>query len=272
MAPDITAAATAMANVFIEPENLLRTMVSFCFAVSCCNWNPCGTGFNARRLTVVEQRIFFGEAYKSRGAVLSCRIRALTLRTGAVFHARSTQQPREAIVSFNAARLIINPVLLIALLGELLLYGPGLSPHRRIFDGHDVLERSRPGPRPALDQVQVLARAPIIGFRTEIRHVNDEGIALPMAARVAIPLADVSRQMGAPVHDDIPLPALPLTHIVEYRNAAGRLHDPAEAPAECGAKLGQPARQAALRQTAVLRTVIAVHAHGVVARSKVCAS
>jgi hypothetical protein len=34
-------------------------------------------------------------------------------------------------------------------------------------------------------------------FRSEIRHVNDRGITLPTAARVAIPLADVSWQMGA---------------------------------------------------------------------------
>src|SRR5262249_54377405 len=93
-----------------------------------------------------------------------------------------------------------------------------------------------------------------------------------MAARVAVPLADVSRQMGAPVHDDTALPALPLTHVIEHRDAARRLNDPAEAPAECSSELGQPARQAALRQTAVLRTVIAVHAHSVVARRKVCAS
>src|SRR5262249_43809324 len=120
--------------------------------------------------------------------------------------------------------------------------------------------------------MQVLACAPIIGFRTEIRHVDYEGITLPMAARVAKPLADVSRQMGAPVHDNISLPALPLTHVIEHRDAARRLHDPAKAPAECGSKLGQPARQAALRQTAVVRTIIAVHAHGGVARRKVYAS
>jgi len=93
-----------------------------------------------------------------------------------------------------------------------------------------------------------------------------------MAAGVAEPLADASRQMGDPVHDDIALPALPLTDVIEYRDAAGRLHDAAEAAAECGAKLGQPARQATLRQTAILRTVIAVHALGVVARRKVGAA
>src|SRR5215471_7526963 len=119
--------------------------------------------------------------------------------------------------------------------------------------------------------MQVLACAPIIGFRTEIRHVDYERIAFPMAARVAKPLADVSRQMGAPVHDNISLPALPLTHVIEHRDSSGRLHDSAKASAECGSKLGKPTRQAALRQTAVLRTIVAVHAHGVVARRKVCA-
>src|SRR6266404_3121452 len=272
MPPNITAMAAAMANVFIEPEHLLRTMVSFalrCFAAAGLH---AGQVFQARRLAVVEQRIFFRKADKGRGAVPGGRIRALTLRKGAVFHARSTQQPRKAIISFDAARLVINSVRLIALLGEFLLYGPGLSPHGRIFDGHDVFKRGRGGPRPALGEVQVLARAPIVGLRTEIRHVNDEGAALPMAAGVAKPLADASRQMGAPVHDDIALPALPLTDVVEYRDAAWRLHDAAEAAAECGPELGQPARQAALRQPAVLRTVIAVHALGVVARWKVGAS
>src|ERR1700694_1669011 len=96
--------------------------------------------FSARRLTVVKQRIFFGKAHKSRRAVLGCRISASTLRKGTVFHTRSTQQPREAIVSFDAARLVINSVLLILLLGEHLLYGLWPRPHLRIFDGYDVFE------------------------------------------------------------------------------------------------------------------------------------
>ena len=87
----------------------------------------------------------------------------------------------------------------------------------------------RPGARPALDQVQVLARALEIGLRTEVRHVDDERVALPVAARVAVPLADVGRQMRASVHDDVALPALALAHVVEDRDAARRLHDPAEA-------------------------------------------
>src|SRR5262249_22509794 len=114
--------------------------------------------------------------------------------------------------------------------------------------------------------MQVLARTPIIGFRAEVRHVNDERISFPVTARVAIPLPDAGRQMRAPVHDDVALPTLSLAHVIEHRDAARRLHDPTKASAECGSKLGQSTRQTALRQTTVLWTVIAVHAYGIVAR------
>src|SRR5438105_6326453 len=71
--------------------------------------------------------------------------------------------------------------------------------------------------------------------------------------------------MRTSVHDDVALPALPLADVVEDRNAARCLHDPPEADT---AKLGQPAGQTALRQRGVLRTVVTVHARGVVARRK----
>src|SRR5271170_81987 len=96
---------------------------------------------------------------------------------------------------------------------------------RSVLDRDLVFERGRPCPRPALGQVQVLARPPIIGLRAEVRHVDDEGISLPVAPRVAEPLADAGRQMGASVHDDVPLPSLALTYVVEHRDAAGCLDD-----------------------------------------------
>ena len=88
-----------------------------------------------------------------------------------------------------------------------------------------------------------------------------------MTARVAVPLADVSGQVRASVHHDVALPALPLADVVVDRDAAGRLHDPAEA-AVVGAELGQPAGQAAFREGTVLGTVVAVHARGVVAQRR----
>src|SRR5262249_54360404 len=137
----------------------------------------------------------------------------------------------------------------------------------RIFDGRDVFKRVRPGASPPFDEVQTFARAPVVGFWTEVRHVDDERIALPSTARVAEPLANVGRQVRTAVHDDIALPALALASCVGDGNAAGCLHDPPEAaPTVAGAKLGQTDRQATVSQRAVFRIIMAVHARGVVAR------
>src|SRR5207244_7482191 len=87
-------------------------------------------------------------------------------------------------------------------------------------------------------------------------------IALPAATRIAVPLADAGREMRPSIHDDVALPTLALTHVVEDRDTARRLHDPSEADVS---KLGQPAGQAALRQGGVLRAILAIHARGVVA-------
>jgi hypothetical protein len=95
------------------------------------------------------------------------------------------QQPGEAIVSFDAARLVIGSVFPVALFGELLLDGPWPRPHGRIFDRNDVFERGRPGASPALDHVQVLARPLKIGLWTEVRDVDHEGIAVPAAACIS---------------------------------------------------------------------------------------
>ncbi len=89
-----------------------------------------------------------------------------------------------------------------------------------------------------------------------------------MATGVAIPLANIGRQVRASVHDDVALPPLALPDVVEDGDAAGRLHDPAKAPGRAS-KLGQPARQTALCQGTVLWTVIPIHARGVVTRRKI---
>src|SRR5262249_30206070 len=152
-----------------------------------------------------------------------------SLRKGELFRARSPHQSRQTVVSFDAARLIIKSVLLVALPGELLADRPGLRPHRRIFDRGNVLKRGRPGARPALDQMQVLARALVVRLRAEVRYVDNERIPFPVTSRVTVPLAHIGRQVRTFVHDDVALPPLPLTYVVEDRDAARRLHDPAKA-------------------------------------------
>src|SRR5712671_1289436 len=201
----------------------------------------------------------------SRHVVLGCRIGTSSLRKGGIFRAPSMQQPRQAIVAFKAARLDIESIFLIALLTELLLDCPRTRPHRRIFDRDLVGECPWTGAGPALDQVQVLARAKDLGFRTEVGHVDHERVALPTAAGVAVPLTDAGRQMRAPVHRDVALPPLPLTHVVEDRDAARGLHDTTKT-ASGAAKFRPSGGQAALRQRTVLRTVVAIHPRGIVAR------
>jgi hypothetical protein len=61
------------------------------------------------------------------------------------------------------------------------------------------------------------------------------------------------RMLVGSVHDDVALPAL--AHVVENRDAAGSLHDPAEAAGR-GAEFRQSAGQAAIRQRAILRIIV----------------
>src|SRR5262249_47601049 len=85
-------------------------------------------------------------------------------------------------------------------------------------------------------------------------------------ARIAKPLADLGWQMRAAVHHDGALPALALADVVVHRDAARRLHDPAEAAAAiAGAELRQPDGQAAVRQRAILGAVMTVDARRIVA-------
>jgi hypothetical protein len=59
------------------------------------------------------------------------------------------------------------------------------------------------GPRPAFDQMKVLAGTKKFSFRAEIRDVDHEGIAIPAATRVAVPLTDTGRQVGTLVHHNV---------------------------------------------------------------------
>src|SRR5215471_11226959 len=195
------------------------------------------SGAHALSCNVSLQRIILSTR-DTRGAVSCRRMGTSSFCKGRLLHTRSTQQPRKRIVSLVAARLVINSVRLLALLDELLRDRPWLRPHGRILDGDHVFKGVRPDPRPALNQMEVLARALKIRLRCEVRYVDNEGVAFPVPTRIAVPLADVGGQMGTPIHYDVPLPPLSLTHVVEHRDATWRLHDPVGAltsdPREAG--------------------------------------
>src|SRR5580704_8179333 len=156
-------ASAARATPITGPERRSRMVVSFGGAA------------------VLLERILL-DAHEVGGIVLGGRAWAAALRKRQVLDPRRPQHGREGIVSFDAAWLVIDPVLLLALSGELLADGPGSRPHGRVLDGHHVFERVRAGPGPALDQVQVLTRALNVGLRTEVGDVDHQRIAVPMAA------------------------------------------------------------------------------------------
>ena len=114
--------------------------------------------------------------------------------------------------------------------------------------------------------MQIFARALVIGLWAEIRNVDDQRIAFPMTAGIAVPLPDIRRRMWTAVHDDIALPALTLTDVIKHRDAAGCLDDAAKASAEGGTEFGQAAGQAAFREGNILRIVVAIIPSGDITR------
>src|SRR5438132_10499164 len=94
-----------------------------------------------------------------------------------------------------APRLVVESVRLIALHGIFLLDGPRFGPRGRVFYGDAVLERFRTGPRPAFDQMPVLARPHEVGLGTEVGDIDHQRFALPAAARIAKTLPDMARKM-----------------------------------------------------------------------------
>src|SRR6516165_11357032 len=218
-------AAAATATVISEPERRssmlfppfftlahvpigkpVSTFPGHALYVGACPDRKSGVHFSGT-CALLLQRIGF---LISRCIILGQRIGALAFRKLAVLLARRLHHGRESLVALDAARLVVDPVLGLALAGEILLDGPGAGPHGRILDGGDVFEHGRALARPPLDEMQVLARAAVVGLGAEIGHVDHERVALPVAARVAEPLPDAGRQMRASVHDDAALPSLPL--------------------------------------------------------------
>src|SRR5206468_7325293 len=97
----------AMTSVVVRSEKRSRMMASLCFI---CLF-PCGN-------PALLERILF-HADEVRGVVFGRRMRAAALRVGKLLDARAQHQRRMAIVPFDATRLGVDPVLLIALPREL---------------------------------------------------------------------------------------------------------------------------------------------------------
>src|SRR5262249_22317157 len=155
--------------------------------------------------------------------------------------ASSSEQSGQTEVSIVAARFVVDPVRLVALLRILLLDRPGFRPRGFVFNCDAVLDSVRTGARPSFDQMPVLARSHEVGLGTEVSDINHQCFAIPPAARIAKALQDMARKMRTAVDGDDALPALTLSGVIENRYRFWRLYNSPEA-----AEVGENCSHAAL--------------------------
>src|SRR5207244_3745176 len=80
---------------------------------------------------------------------------------------------------------------------------PRSRPHRRIVDRRFVVDGLRADAREALDEMQASLRdASELLLVREVRRIDDQGVALPVTARVAVPLPDLLVEMRTAVQRD----------------------------------------------------------------------
>src|SRR5689334_11150 len=158
-----------------------------------------------------------------------------------------------------APRLVVEPVGLIALFRILLLHGPRFRPGGRVFNCDHVFKRVWTGTRPAFDQVPVFARSHKVGLGSEVSNIDHKCFALPVTARIAKALADLTWKMRSVVDGNDALPALALSHVIQNRHGSWRLYDTPEAR-----EIWQDRGHAALRHASVLRIIDAIDAGGAV--------
>src|SRR5207244_12605931 len=95
--------------------------------------------------------------------------------------ARPVQHIWLPVLPLVGPRLIVHSIRLLALLFHLLLGGPRSRPRGRVVNGDDILDRVRVETRPPFHEMQIMVSSLKIGFRREIRDVNDQRVALPTA-------------------------------------------------------------------------------------------
>src|SRR5690242_16590251 len=83
-----------------------------------------------------------------------------------------------------------------------ILASPRLLPSARVLDGEVVQQRLSVDAREPLGDPEVLARSVEPGLICEVGRLDYQGVAFPMADRVAQPGAHVRRQVFAANTDD----------------------------------------------------------------------
>src|SRR5262249_41895012 len=82
------------------------------------------------------------------------------------------------------------------------LGSPRTRPRRLIFNGESILNRVRIDSRKSFDHSHVFARSSQRILSVEVRRLDHESVSVPMTARIAKPLANISRDMRSAVERD----------------------------------------------------------------------
>src|SRR5947207_7278110 len=130
-------------------------------------------------------------ASTARGDAPRCRIRPAALGELFIRHASAPQESHEPVIALMASGLLVDPIRLRALPGQVLPDRPRPRPRRRILERDDVVDHGLVDSGPPFDETLVLARTLPVRLRTEVGHFDDERIAFPVCAGITGPSADV---------------------------------------------------------------------------------
>ena len=129
---------------------------------------------------------------------------------------------------------------------------PRRGPGGGVGERHLVVEGVGAGQGEPLDEMEALGGSAVVAVLREVAGLDDQGVAVPAAARVAVPLADGVGEMGAPVEGDDPRV---VERLADERHGVGRLDELVErvgARPEVAAEARHAGRHAAVDVVEVL--------------------
>ncbi len=137
-----------------------------------------------------------------------------------------------------------------------ILSAPRRGPNRRVFDRELIENRVVRDARESLHHVEIFRSREESGSLSEVRRVHDQGIAFPVADRVAHPLADLLRRMLAVQRDDAGV----VDHLDENHHVVPGLHDALQVVVKNGerrrTRRGAESQETPLAERPLFRVVV----------------
>src|SRR5262249_41211703 len=136
-----------------------------------------------------------------------------------IFDALGAKDIGEPVIAFMA-RVLVNRA---GYLPEWNGRRPGSSPRMGVVNGKTIVDCVRVDAREALDHVKAAGGIPELNLVVEVRGLDDERVAFPVAAGIAAPHPDLLAHMGTrAVEGDKPGR---VNHLIAHDHIARSLHD-----------------------------------------------